>query len=138
MMPAKLVKGAVPVCADTAAELPNFGDQLLVRHRVEVLVHDLSNPGGQAYEPLSVTDAPLFPCLTEYTLGEIETFLGLGEILLETEDGSLKSLEPLRHLSRYGGGAMSQDVGDFDRRERDDRDNRYQWSQVHVAPFTTQ
>jgi hypothetical protein len=99
VVPAELVKGAVPVYADPAAELPDFGHQLLMRHRVEVLVHDLSSPGRQAYEPLSAIDAPLFSCLTEYTLGEIETFLGLGEILLETEDGSFKSLEPLRHLS---------------------------------------
>jgi hypothetical protein len=38
MVPAELVKGAVSVDADAAAKLPDFGQQLLARHMVEIVV----------------------------------------------------------------------------------------------------
>jgi hypothetical protein len=47
------------------------------------------------------TYPPLFPCLAEYTLGEIQTLLCFGKILLEALYGSFQRLEPLRHLRRY-------------------------------------
>jgi hypothetical protein len=36
MVPAELVKGAVPMDADAAAKLSDFGQQLLARHMVEI------------------------------------------------------------------------------------------------------
>jgi hypothetical protein len=36
MVPAELVKGAVSMDADAAAKLPDFGQQLLARHMVEI------------------------------------------------------------------------------------------------------
>jgi hypothetical protein len=41
-MPAELMSGAVAVRADPRAQLLHFNDQLIARHRFEILVHDAS------------------------------------------------------------------------------------------------
>jgi hypothetical protein len=38
------MSGAVPVRPDSRAQPPRLGNQLLARHRLEVLVHDTSLP----------------------------------------------------------------------------------------------
>jgi hypothetical protein len=82
------------------------------------------------------TDAPVFPCLAEQTLCEIEPFLGFCQLLLEVLDTTFNCLEPRSDLGRCRSWESGTQASYLDRRESNNRRDRYEWakkSRVHVA-----
>ena len=82
-----------------------------------------------------VTNAPVFPRLTEQTLCKIEAFLCFCQLLLDVLHMTFECLEPRSDLGRYAWESGTQ-ASYLDRRESDNRRDWYEWakkSRVHVA-----
>lgn len=85
--------------------------------------------------PLAV-DASVFPGLAKQTLSEIEPLMRFGQLLLDILDTTFERLEPRTDLGRCRSWERGTQASYLDRRERNNRRDRYEWAKksgVHVA-----
>src|ERR1700752_672891 len=61
---------------------------------------------------------PLFPCLGEEALGEVETLLRFGQLALEVLHTMLNCFEPLRHVGRWYLRTTGPETRDLEDRQR--------------------
>src|SRR3954465_2397478 len=82
---------------------------------------------GVGMAPLA-PDLPLVPCLAEDALREIESFLGLCQVLPQALEIMFQGLQPSRHVVRRQFRTSGTYLGNLDDRVRKDRCNRDQWA----------
>ncbi len=94
------------------------------------------------YAPTSVAYPPLFPCLAEQALGEVETLLCFGQLLLEVLDTMFNCVEALRDVGRGRLRTSGAEASDLEDRERgnpyeyEKRGEKHTWFHVAFLSFS--
>jgi hypothetical protein len=73
-------------------------------------------------------DLPIFPSLDEHALGEIEAFLGFRQLLLDSLETILESIDPCSDVHGRQLRTRGVETSYLDRRESDDRDDGDEWA----------